>query len=112
MSEEEHWIGKLIPISFEGDAEPAAREELIELGILKSGERLPECYDDYLDMIHSLYYNEYYVFNNQLFKVEKEDSTDMCRVKKNEDGTFDFTANFYNGGACLSEVLDSRMEKL
>ena len=33
-------------------------------------------------------------------------------VSKNEDGTFDFIAQFYNGGTCLEECLEEELERL
>ena len=33
-------------------------------------------------------------------------------VTKNEDGTFDFIAQFYNGGTCLEECLEEELERL
>jgi hypothetical protein len=33
-------------------------------------------------------------------------------VSKNEDGTFDFIAQFYNGGTCLEECLEEELENL
>lgn len=55
---------------------------------------------------------------NQTYLVEmlehKEFGEDeySLEVSKNEDGTFDFIAQFYNGGTCLEECLEKVLERL
>lgn len=36
---------------------------------------------------------------------------DLTEMSINEDGTYDFICQFYNGGACLSEVIGYMLEK-
>jgi hypothetical protein len=36
---------------------------------------------------------------------EFDEDEDLAELSINEDGTYDFTCQFYNGGTCLSEVL-------
>jgi hypothetical protein len=55
---------------------------------------------------------------NQTYLVEmlehKEFGEDEypLEISKNEDGTFDFIAQFYNGGTCLEECLEEELENL
>jgi hypothetical protein len=55
---------------------------------------------------------------NQSYLIEmlehKEFGEDeyLLEVSKNEDGTFDFIAQFYNGGTCLEECLEEELENL
>lgn len=55
---------------------------------------------------------------NQTYLVEMlehkefEEDEYPLEVSKNEDGTFDFIAQFYNGGTCLEEYLEEELERL
>ena len=55
---------------------------------------------------------------NQTYLVEmlehKEFGEDEypLEISKNEDGTFDFIAQFYNGGTCMEECLEEALERL
>jgi hypothetical protein len=39
------------------------------------------------------------------------DQDDMFQAKKNEDDTISFTMSFYNGGTCLSEMLEEAVKR-
>lgn len=43
---------------------------------------------------------------------EYEEDDYSIEATKNEDGTFDFIAQFYNGGTCLEECLEEALERL
>ena len=55
---------------------------------------------------------------NQTYLVEMLEHKEFgeakypVEVSKNEDGTFDFIAQFYNGGTCLEECLEDELESL
>lgn len=45
--------------------------------------------------------------NGVIYEVEDQEITeDFDMLTKNEDGTFNYTMSFYNGGACFSEALE------
>lgn len=48
---------------------------------------------------------EYILVNFLEHKYFSEDD-DITDLKKNPDGTYNFLAQFYNGGGCFSEVLE------
>jgi len=58
---------------------------------------------------------EYLLLKGRIFKIiEKEDidpDTDFTNLTENEDGTISFETRFYNGGTCLSEVLESGIKR-
>ena len=53
----------------------------------------------------------YIVLNDTLYSIESQehDEYGVVTLKKNADGSIDFLAHFYNGGGCLSEVLEDKM---
>ena len=57
----------------------------------------------------------YKVLNGELYRCndnEYEDSSDLVDIRKNEDGTYDYIAQFYNGGTWLDEVLEEGLNNL
>jgi hypothetical protein len=52
----------------------------------------------------------------QIYKLENHEEfgcdLDFSEVHKNEDGSYDFHALFYNGGTCLSEMIGWAIEEL
>ncbi len=54
--------------------------------------------------------------NNRLFEItshsEEMDCSDIMKAIPTENGNIDFTLQFYNGGCCFSEALESAISKL
>src|ERR1035437_8043277 len=63
------------------------------------------------------FYNKYLNVGGKIWEIfdhedlgEEEDS--FCNMHDNKDGTFSFHTRFYNGGTCLSEMLEGEVEGL
>lgn len=72
-------------------------------------------YGDEYDVIDLLYndsrlYDKYILLNGTLYEWinhhRVDDIEGMVKCNRNSDGTIDVIAQFYNGGACLEEVLE------
>lgn len=44
--------------------------------------------------------------------IEIKEGNDIDIANVNEDGTISFVMQFYNGGTCLSECIEEKLEKL
>lgn len=109
MSDYERHKGTLRPIEM---TEEIAAKTLQEKGI----QILADCYDNTVDQLMDECYDDYIKIGNQVFKLENHKNLgcdlDFSEVHKNEDGSYDFHALFYNGGTCLSEMLKFAMDEL
>lgn len=65
------------------------------------------CYD--CDM-----YNKFYCVNGKVYETieNKELEGDFDVFIDNGDGTYDYIMEFYNGGTCLSECIEDKLENL
>lgn len=72
-------------------------------------------YNDKYDAIDLLYidnriYDKYILLNGTLYEwihhYQVDDMERTVQCDKNSDGTINIIAQFYNGGACLEEVLE------
>lgn len=43
---------------------------------------------------------------------QEEDYEDLSIMMPNSDGTFDYIMQFYNGGTCLSEMLENKIKEM
>lgn len=77
--------------------------------------KLDDYYDNYEEALRDKFYDDYYVFNGNLYNLEYKTIESYCEIaegKIQSDGSIDFITAYYNGGACLSEMLDEVMVKL
>ena len=57
--------------------------------------------------------NKFYTVNGNIYEtIEDSEPDDLCFLKDNGDGTFDYTVEFYNGGTCLEECIEHELKKL
>lgn len=116
MSETEIHIGKLNEIDLKGV--PVAtwcENKCKELGI-----KLESWHDDYIDALQSeTYYSRsdvfYLVHGNKVYEVkdkELEEYYDILEIYPNNDGSYSYVMKFYNGGTCLSECLEEKLNKI
>lgn len=59
--------------------------------------------------------DEYYVHNDILYAIEKEDfdeDEDIFKARRNKNGEIDFKIKYYNGGCGFHEALSYAMEDL
>jgi hypothetical protein len=61
-------------------------------------------------------YDKYFFADGEVWEavehIESEDGDDIDIMVKNPDGTITFVQQFYNGGTCLSEVIEEGLAKL
>lgn len=63
------------------------------------------------------YYEKYIRVKEKIWEIlEVEDHGDdddmFCRLHDNKDGTFSFHTRYYNGGTCMTEMLQDELENL
>ena len=117
MSQTEHHIGKLrkVVINEGSSVEDWCREKCQELGVPSM---LPELYDSWEETLkyHLNLYEKYFFVNGEIWEafehIENDGFDDIDIMIPNEDGTITFIQQFYNGGTCLSEVIEEGLEKL
>lgn len=76
---------------------------------------LPQYDDNYQELLLEEKYNQYIILDDKLFSIEElqeiDPYKDYCHIQKNSDGRYFFETQFYNGGACLSEMLEENWNK-
>lgn len=113
MSEQETVKGKLRKIDLQGKTLEEWAKDYIFANYAVFA--MPSVYETWLEMLLSVFYKKFYIFNNILFEfIELEDIDDsyFCFVEDNKDGTYSFYASYYNGGTCLQECLDDEFTKI
>ena len=57
--------------------------------------------------------NKFYVVNGAVYEnIEDREPDDLCFLKDNGDGTFDYAIEFYNGCTWLGECIEHELKKL
>ena len=57
--------------------------------------------------------NKFYAVNGNIYEtIEDREVDDLCFLKDNGDGTFDYVIEFYNGGTWLGECIEYELKKL
>ena len=57
--------------------------------------------------------NKFYVVNGAVYEnIEDREVDDLCFLKDNGDGTFNYTIEFYNGSTWLGECIEHELKKL
>lgn len=112
MSDYESHIGKLRKVDLKGKT----KEQFFKLKCEEAGynEMKESDWQEtalyYYDMIE-----KYILIKDDIWEVfdhVQPDSFDGFHITDNKDGTYSFTTTFYNGGTCLSEILEEEVAKL
>lgn len=105
MSDYVGYEGRLIPLSLKGEELEKFARSTVDVNdeILKK-------YDNFVEYLVG-YHGDNFYYNskkNELFLIEREyfEPYEYMKATKRDDGSYDFIAIYYNGGACLEEVLD------
>jgi hypothetical protein len=113
MSDYEFHIGKLKKIQLKENQsyEDFAKETLNSLG----KQELPTYCKGWIEFLLENCYDTYLQVNNELFCIiESEENRDAgdsyCILTENQDGTISFSTRFYNGGTCLTEMIQYELE--
>jgi len=71
--------------------------------------------DDPVDYLLNHYWGKYIHVDDDLYRILEDEELDFgdsfAHLTYNEDGTISFTSTFYNGGTCLSEMLEEALRK-
>ena len=108
MSDTEKHYGKLVKIEF-GKNSP---EQVAKFICKMNDYQLTE--DTWLDTLLLVNNeNKYYFVDGSLYELieHKKFENDADFIQRNEDGTFTFYTEFYNGGTCLSEQIEYLIER-
>lgn len=111
MSETVKYKGKLKPVLL---ADGQSVEDKIR-EMFRQSKYWNDTYERYpKEYIEDIYYNAngYVIINENLYlsKVVSLDvESSYCNIKLNGD-VYEYEAQFYNGGTCLSEMLEQHME--
>ena len=130
MSDYEKHIGKLKKIDlseYDGSTEKFFEEQYRKLVPHLSEEKIKDLYSwsENTGCRHDrgiwefLFYNDFdmegkfYVVNGAVYeKVEDREVDDLCFLKDNGDGTFNYAIEFYNGCTWLGECIEHELKKL
>ena len=70
---------------------------------------------DYKNAFYDLtWHNPYIIVGDKVFKIydKNHESDFLCHINKTSDGNYAYVAQFYNGGTCLTEVLENELESI
>ena len=100
-------MGKLTPIEAPHGIEVAA-QKLVEAHGLQDS----KCYYN-SPVEHLVSELPFIEVNGKLYEIDEVhlDPYGDCLVVKNDDGTIEFFAHYYNGGGSLEEVLEDEMKR-
>lgn len=66
--------------------------------------------------LFSEFYEKYFHVKGRVWEVfdheESDDDDTFCKLHDNGDGTLTFHTRFYNGGTCMSEMVEDELEHL
>lgn len=70
---------------------------------------------DYKNAFYDLtWHNPYIIVGDKVFKIydKNHESDFLCHINKTSDGNYAYVAQFYNGGTCLTEVLENELKNI
>lgn len=111
MSETVTHIGKLKEVDLQGKSTEQWAEDFFKAN---GTTELDSYYDDWLEKLQSDD-DKFIVVNDKIYESiedKKSEYEDICYLRDNGDGTFDYVMQFYNGGTCLPEMIEDGFEKL
>jgi hypothetical protein len=66
--------------------------------------------------LFSEFYEKYFQVKGRVWEVfdheESDDDDTFCKLNMNGDGTITFHTRFYNGGTCMSEMVEDELERI
>lgn len=111
MSQTETHFGKLKKVEINTSLEEWFKEKCKEKGI----EELPPYSDDWKDAFCDKFREKFFIHEEEVWEAIdhiETDSEDIDIMIPNVDGTITFVMQFYNGGTCLSEVIEEGLVRL
>ncbi len=114
MSHTETHFGKLrkVEIPANHSIEDWCRERCQDKGITE----ISSYNESWLEQLRDHLYEKFFVVGEEVWEIiehiESEDGDDLDVMILNPDGTITFVNQFYNGGTCLSEVIEDGILRL
>lgn len=110
MSEQQTKRGKFKEIDLQGKTiEEYCKEYCISRGEEKDDD------ETWREFFFDMYWEDFFVVNDRLFQliaVEKLDGVNYTKIDKEDNGVYSFYSTFYNGGTCLTECLENKLEEM
>ena len=111
MSDTEHRIGTLFPITISEDIEISAQFLLEIMGHSRDNEQ----YDSAIHQLEDTGHRKLHITENVIYFIKYESidpSSDILKAKKSDNGLIDFEVKYYNGGCSFSEALDASFKNM
>ena len=113
MSQNEFHTGRLVPVDLEGKTvEEFAEKVCREAGISE----ISSYHDSWSEELkYEGGYEKYFIIEDAIYEMVDHSETDddyFVHMKRNEDGSISFSAQFYNGGTCLSEIIEESISEM
>lgn len=107
MSRVERHVGKLRKIDLNGlSVEEWCKKCCASKGMTELG----EWDDDFTSLLLSDFSDEYIQVDNDIYEIiedkEEEESDFFINITESPEGVISYVTQFYNGGTCLSEMLE------
>lgn len=99
MSKTEHKKGKLKPTG------KSVEQYMADV-------KIPDYYSSEIDYFNDEMYDKAVCIDGIVYEIECEDVDvfgNIAEADVNADGTIDFEVKFYNGGACMSEMINKAL---
>jgi len=111
MSSTETHFGKLKKVETDS-IEGWCKEKCFKKGVVE----LSSYNKDWQEQLLDEDYESVFIVNGEIWETiehtEYSEDDDLCIFTKNEDGTVTFATQFYNGGTCLSEIIEEELTKI
>lgn len=112
MSHTETHFGKLRKVELNTSLEEWCKQKCNEKDITE----LSSYYDTWEEEFRDNFYNKYFILKDEIWEAfehtEADDDGYIDIMTPNEDGTITFVMQFYNGGTCLSKMIEDGLKKL
>jgi hypothetical protein len=113
MSQTETHFGKLRKVDLEGQT----LEQWCEYGCRERGiNEISSYHETWIEEFRYAFDEKYFLIDGEVWEtfdhIEGDDSGDIDIMIPNLDGTITFVQQFYNGGTCLSEVIEEGIKRL
>ena len=115
MSYTETHVGKLRKVDLEGlTLEQWSEKKCREKGDIELSSYYDDWREQFIDTGNN--YRKYFIVNDEIYEafdhIEGNDGNDIDILIPNNDGTYNFVMQFYNGGTCLSEMIEDAIKRV
>jgi len=113
MSQTEYHVGKLVPV----DPQGMSLEEMCQKMCQEEGcTEIDSFNDSWEEQLKSDFYEKYFIVDGTIYSLqdhtEGEPDGHFMNMRREPDGTINFVTQFYNGGTCLSEMVEDGISEM